>query len=326
MIPRKKTLNLLLKRIERIMQLKNILLFVFLLVMGCFLFSHISELADSLGYEKSHCVRIPVKFFPFSWKPLIKVEIEKKQYAMFIDTGSAHSFALQKKALEHIKDKNFVDTSISIDVLGREYSTSQFLVPEVRIGSNLRFNTVDVYEENIDFLTKIMHKDESKSLFRTIKKWLRLWWIDGRIGWPVFAETACLFNFHDGELFLAKDLNALREENVFFPEEFVKAPLELSECGIMIVMQTELGLKKFALDTGASYSVFREIGEQLKDSVILTMNVSGQNLGRWEFILFPLSSEHCKFDGILGVDFFKRHKICCDFERKILYIRKSIEI
>ena len=84
-----------------------------------------------------------------------------------------------------------------------------------------------------------------------------------------------------------------------------------------------MGERKFLLDTGTSHSIYREMNEQLHDSIVLTMDLSDQSLGRFEFIPFPLSLDHCEFDGILGVDFFKSHKICCDFEGKALYIRKA---
>ena len=305
------------------MQRKNILALVILLLAGCFLFPLMVFRKTSFEGKTNHCIRLPVRFFPFVDEPLIKIEIEQKQYTMSIDTGSAHPLDLHKRVLDQIQNKKFINTARYIDMLGRGYPVSQFLIPEINFHRHLRLNEIDVSEENVDFLIKTTHGGNPKSLFRRIKEQIEFRLIDGRIGWPIFKTATSLFDFHHGELFLAENLAILQEEGLFHSEEFIKIPLELCKWGFVFSAQTELGERKFLLDTGTSHSIYREMNEQLRDPIVLTMDVSGQRLGRFEFIPFPLSPDHCEFDGILGIDFFKSHKICCDFEGKALYIRKA---
>lgn len=302
--------------------IKTILILAIVLITGCYIFTF--DYFRSYPHPKtSHCVRIPVSFFPFPNNPLIQVTIEKKTYTCLIDTGSSHALDLHKKVLDQIREKEFIKIAQYSDLQGIGYPTPKFHVPTVGLHQNLKLNGMIAHQENIDFLTKGTNGGNPRSFSGKIKERLRMFLIDGRIGWPSFEQTTCLFDFQRNSLFLAKDTETLQNEKLFNPEEFIQVPLELSRCGPVLSIQTEWGIKKFLLDTGASYSAYKESAAQSMDQVRLTLNIAGHNYGIWHFWPYPITSDLLsELDGVLGIDFFKTHVICFDFQQGHIYIRK----
>lgn len=302
---------------------KSILLSLFFLVLGCFCLAFV--LFRDVHLKRSDdCIQIAVSFVPFSYKPLIKVGIQGINYKIMLDTGSSHALDLHTRVLEQIQGKEFIQTGQYYDMHGTGYPVSKFQIPEITLHHNLRFNRIIAYEENIDFLTKGTNAGRPRSILGKIKNQLGLFLIDGRLGWPSFEQVICLFDFHNGSLFLAKNMEALQKEDIFTPEDFIKAPLELSRCGPILSVQTELGTKKFLLDTGSSHSVYRESDLQSGDKISFTMMLDSHNIGNWDFWPYPITSDHIgEIDGVLGIDFFKTHVVCFDFQEKHIYIHKD---
>lgn len=241
-----------------------------------------------------------------------------------IDTGSSHVLDIHKRVLERVQGKEFIKISRYSDLQGTSYPVLQFRVPEVSLHQNLRLNGVIAHEENIDFLTKGTNGGRPRSFFGKIKKRLELFLIDGRIGWPSFEQMVCLFDFHKAVLYLAKDQETLKNKELFIPEHFIQAPLELSRCGPVLSIETQEGTKKFLLDTGASLSIYREPNSQPLDMARFMLNIKGHDFGYWDFFPYPITSDHIhELDGVLGIDFFKSHVICIDFLGGYIYIQKS---
>lgn len=299
---------------------KSILLSLIFLVLGCFYFSFF--LFRDVRFQKSDdCIRIAVSFIPFSYKPLIKLGIQGKNYRIMLDTGSSHPLDLHTRALEKIQDKEFMQIVPYYDLHGTKYPVSQFRIPEITLDCNLRLNQITAYEENIDFLTKGTNAGRPRSFFGKMKNQLGLFLIDGRLGWPSFEEIVSLFDFPHNSLFLAKNIQALEKEKIFSPEDFIQIPLELSRCGPVLSLQTNLGIKKFLLDTGSSHSVYRESDLQLGHKISFSMII-----GDWDFWPYPITSDLSEeIDGVLGIDFFKSHVICLDFQKKHIYIKAQRE-
>jgi hypothetical protein len=295
---------------------KGVLFLVFLLV-GCaalasFLFQPVCSGGD--------VVRIPVSFFPFPDSPFIKMSIEGKRYRLLLDTGSSHELDLHARVLGQLQEKEFLWTSQYIDLRGSRYPVSRFQIPSMTIHKNLGLHGVIVYEESIPFLTK-----DTKTFLGRIKKQIALRWIDGRLGWPVFEQTACLFDFPHDALILAKNMEALQGAGVFHPSHFIKIPLAFSRCGPVLSVQTEWGESKFLLDTGASHSAYRDLELQSSPGEVLTLWAQQQSLGKQRLYPYPISPDLAgEFDGVLGVDFFQSHVICFDSQEKYIYI-KNIE-
>lgn len=226
--------------------------------------------------------------------------------------------------IQKIENKKFKDKVRFFDVVGNKYPVARFGVDELRVGPGLSIYDFDVYEENVDFVTKDLPGDRPKSWYGKFQDWVDLVWIDGSIGWPIFTKGASLFDFPHSAVYLAKDLKILEEEGVFSPDCFIKVPIELTEFGFVLIAQTERGSHRFLLDTGASHSIYRDFEATSRTATLLTVNVDGHDLGEWEFIFFPFTTEFSECDGIIGIEFFQAHEMCFDVEGKSLYLRKVL--
>ncbi len=292
-------------------------------VLGCSCWFFISYQNDHPN-DQSDYVKIHVSFIPFSYKPLIKSNIQGKKCTLMIDTGSSHFLDLHKRVLEEIQDKEFVKITEYTDLQGNRYPVSQYRIAKVSLHQNLRLGGMDTHEENIDFLLKGTNAGRPRSFINKLKIYLGLFFIDGRIGWPSFQQIFSLFDFHNSLIFLAKDKKALQVAGIFVPEDFIRIPFELCKCGPVLSVQTDSGIKKFLLDTGASHSFYRELNLQSTEAIHLSMNIEGLLLDHWEFFPYPISLNLInEIDGVLGVDFFKTYAICFDCKGGYIYIRKS---
>lgn len=307
------------------MQNKRILFLLILFLsfgFSCFFFVLFQE---DHSKKTFHCVKIPVRFFPFINKPLINIEIEQRKYTLMLDTGSSHNLDLHKRVLAKIQNKTLVEVPKYFDVKGNGYLVRAFRSPPIKLHRHLEFSNAVACEENIDFLTKGTSIREKKSFLHKIKERLSLFYIDGRVGWSLFDNLTCLFDLPNSSFFVAQNIGVLSEEGIFNPSDFIKMPLELSRCGPVLSIQTNLGTRKFLLDTGSSHSLYRDYALQQQGSITLSIRVDQQDLGFWSFLFYPIASELSnEFDGVLGIDFSKTHKICLDFQEKTAYIQRVL--
>jgi hypothetical protein len=304
------------------MQSKKVLFLILFLGLGfsCLFFVLFQQ---DTSEKTSRCVKIPVSFFPFINKPLINIEIEKEKYTLMLDTGSSHNLDLHKRVLAKIQNKTPIEVPRYYDVKGNGYLVQAFRSPPIKLHHHLELSGAVACEENIDFLTKGTNVQNKKSLLGKFKERLCLFYIDGRVGWSLFDNLTCLFDLRNSSLFVAQNIGTLSEEGIFDPSDFIKMPLELSRCGPVLSIQTNIGTRKFLLDTGASHSLYRESAIPLQDAIVLSIAVDEQDLGFWSFLSYPIASELSnEFDGVLGIDFSKTHKICLDFQEKTAYIQR----
>src|SRR5579862_907719 len=106
---------------------------------------------------------IPVTFSE-SELPLVKVEIEGNTYSLLVDLGFNAQLTLQKSILEKIRKKPY-GTVQFIDVLGNDYESQKYLIPEIKIG-NITFAEVIVEEENDEYNKNVVIGKYSNFLFR----------------------------------------------------------------------------------------------------------------------------------------------------------------
>lgn len=260
-------------------------------------------------------VEIPVSFFPFRDRPFIPVNIENQTYRMLLDLGSSHPLDLSKKNIDQIKKKKKLEVSTYRGIKGKSYSVQHFLLHEIRLG-NLKIEGLSGFEENPHFL-KDAKTWSSAGWTDAFKDFLEYLWMDGRVGWSLFRQGTCLFDFAQHRIILAKDWQTLNQEISF--EGYTKIPFELHAFGILIQLETDSGRQNFLLDTGASRSILKDLQAPL---CLQNLKSGSQNFGPWKFVAFPYS-DFFACDGILGVDFFKENTICIDFATQTLFIKKN---
>lgn len=268
-------------------------------------------------------MRIPVSFFPFVDRPLIKVEIENKKYSLLVDLGSSHPIDLHKKSMEEIKNKKFLEVSKYVGMRGKTYPTQAFQLPQVRL-LNLVIEGLVGFEENLDFL-KDAKTWQSSSIWGQFKDQLDRLTVDGRMGWTIFNDGTVFFDFPHSALVIAKDLNTLIGKGGYPLDEFERVPFELQKWGLVLSVKTDMGNQKFLLDTGVTCSLIRAslFSEKLKAPYVSEqLKIGNVDLGSWKFRLTEYNDE-MECDGILGIDFFKRHEIYLDFHNQIAYIKRD---
>jgi hypothetical protein len=281
------------------------------------MFSQRKDLSEGASFT-----RIPVSFFPFSDRPTINIEIEGKTFSLLVDLGSARPVDLQTKYVRGIKNKKAIPDAQYISLDGTLKTTPGYKVAVVRLGDHLTLHDAPIFEEGDDFLKNVNH-------FPSIPIWdrcidlLHAMVIQGGLGWGLFREADCFFDFPNKVILLAKTKDVLIHEAGCKIDEFIQVPFHLEKYGVILNLLTDQGNKTFLLDTGSTMSVIRNTAIQSNDhSYYVTDQLMSENhdFGSWSFWCFDFS-KFIACDGILGVDFFKAHAIYLDFHDHIAYIK-----
>jgi hypothetical protein len=295
---------------------KAALLFLLLCVsFGCWHFFFRSK--EPL-LAKGHYARIPVVFVGNN--PLIEVEIEGKKYPLKLDLGAACQFAFFKEALEAITEKKFIEFLITTDIKGNQYKVGSYSVPLVKT-KNLKCKNAVILEESIDFVTKgamlwpLDGKQNSQIPFI------------GRIGRECFTSNNLVLDFPNSMLFVTSSLEELKVDHWPMRELF-ETSFELGCWGIVLSFETDIGVKKLVLDTGANTSILKSSSKPTAEREILTTTkfaTGGHDFGPFNLSLFEMGSS-IDADGLLGLDFIKKHAIYLDFKNSKAFIGPSSEI
>jgi hypothetical protein len=281
--------------------------------MTSYLFWLISLLSFSIVHPSETFSKIPIHSFPFlSGQRFAEIKISGKKFLGLIDTGSAFSM-IRKDILDKIVDKEYVSESEYISINGNKYLTPDFRLPEVAIG---HYSLQTIFkEEDENFWTK-GSMIGSYSFIQSYKTYLMYqFYREAVIGVDLFRKFACVFDFPHSSIFLAKHITDLIEDQ----NDYFIVPFVMGKAGVTIAFETDLGIKKFLLDSAATLSLIRVSSEEthLKSK----LSISDTNFGPWEFTIMNFSSELDDIEGILGIDFFQRNIIGFDFETKTAYIQ-----
>jgi hypothetical protein len=278
-------------------------------------------------------LRIPIEKFSSFGIPIIKVQIESVPYLVEVDLGMARPLRLNAKAIKKIKNKEKRPDVVTGDIVGNLYELRSFQIPEIRL-KNWAIKDIIISEEvpayavNTIFWT--VSEDEKKQILKedaTIKQ--------GTLGWRIFSQFACFFDFNHSEIFIGKNMASLLEAGCSVTG-FVRVPFSIDQGGIILSITTDLGVHPFLLDTGATYSLVKQdlvsqekiekINPDIESYTTYSLLFSDQDLGVWTFRLFKMSDLYHQFDGVLGADFFRKHAICLDFQNKIAYIQPTVKL
>ncbi len=272
-------------------------------------------------------VRIPIEFLPIGGESCIALEIDENRFLVQFDSGGT-GLSLTKQALERITNKIQDGTTVSHDFRGRGYTKLRYVVHSVQIG-NFTLRDYPVSEESYDLIaygTTISSSDELQ-ISKSRKDYLAK--ISGRIGSKILrGHNDWLIDFKNSALYAITDPESLKNNPQFSLEEFTELPIESIQPHIVISVETDLGIKKFALDTGASVSVIRlpPSDQHLKHQFLTSkkFNMNGTDFGATELLFVELTPE-LPFDGIIGRDFFHQHAVYLDFKNNRVLIGPETE-
>ena len=142
-------------------------------------------------------------------------------------------------------------------------------------------------------------------------------------------------DFRNAAMFGCSRISDRKKDN-YCLEKMVQVPFEVDHLqGYVLKVETDLGIKRFMLDTGATHNLikpsiledrprenwFAEIQRYHSSKFIL----GDKDFGSTPFVVLEISPAFGNLDGILGMEFFKEYVIYLDFEKKIAHIGKSSE-
>jgi hypothetical protein len=266
---------------------------------------------------RPHYAKIPVYYFPFRDSPMLDVKIEWKTYHLFFDSGTNECIELRARVLNELNKKQRDGVAQFTTLRGGFYETAQFLIPTMKI-INCKYFRVPVRQENLQH--KLTGSRIGKLNVPSVQKELQ--YVDGKIGMGML-ESMCLFlDLPNSFIYIAEDEAALYKEKSFSLKNFVKVPLLAGDRPILS-FDTEKGTRRFLLDTGATHSILRD-SEELYWKAIEHLSINGIDLGPQEFITLNIA-EDAEMDGILGIDFLRKHSVFLDMKNKKACVGPTVE-
>lgn len=280
-------------------------------------------LIPSLKNGLSICV--PTFLRPDSQTPLINVQIENKTYKMSLDFGMSYAWALERALIEKMHQIHTAGTTISMDYKGTKYSHQSFNIPFLKM-ENLILQNLYGMEENDDF------KKNTSNILKT--KTYKPEMSVGRIGLKAFSGWNFLFDFACNRFFLTKNsIDDFLKTNGRLLSNTVILPFEMKYNVIFLNLETEVGPKRFFFDTGSTFSALKK--SQFNENQIQEFKPGfwkytcknwgwkGLNFGEQKFFLFDCEFFCKEMDGVLGLDFIRKHVIFLDFENKKAHISEA---
>lgn len=258
-----------------------------------------------------HPCKLPLHFLSCSDAPMLEINIEDVPRRVMFDLGANVCLMLQKNVLDQIDRKEYLGSSRLLDINGNEYFQPNFRIAPVQIGP-MRIDNPVATEENPYFVlhgNTIRKGDGSRSKDRIEQ-------VDGKIGSELFyvSQSICGIDLSHSVLYVGKSLEEIR--NLLPKSEYWQQDFEVIEGFVCIDLQTNLGKKRFLLDTGSEMSVITK-GLVDDNEAELWLDL----FGKWYFYSVPFPDSLPPFDGILGVDFMKKHAFCLDFSSKTALIQ-----
>ncbi|MCC6127722.1 MAG: hypothetical protein IT584_00770 [Chlamydiae bacterium] len=263
---------------------------------------------------------IPLDFSVFPDKPLVNVTVGSKKASLLLDTGSCECLGLYTSIMNSISDKEFIRESPLLDLKGDSYPTKKFVIPSIHIESHT-YEKLLAYEVTPEWAANaglVCGSFKNQGPIR------------GNIGRPFLLKWTCLFDCPNRRLLLAPTIDSLAKHIDL--QRVTPVPFELHSQGILLSLSTDLGVKRFLLDTGSTGSMMKtslvkeelmeERGRPLKGYVTSTLSYGKTELGPWSFWLYEICPE-LVLDGILGIDFFCSYLVLIDFEHSVVYLGKS---
>lgn len=296
---------------------------VFLLVFFCLIFAGLfADWHFRLLFFKSPYASIPVQFTT-DHIPYTEIEIEGQKYFMEIDLGFDGEFSLQNHILEKIPKIPKSD-AFFFDFKGNDYVSPRYNIGEIKMGK-VRIGTPSVMQESNKFLENVQTGKSERQPSE----------IAGRMGNKFLLKLNLLLDFKKGLFFFIrpqKGLEPLRKKR-YKIENLLEVPLETSSCYAIFTIETDVGEKRFLLDTGSTLSRIKpffvtpedlkKMRENTNSRMYITSSkfvIGTHNFGEQDLYLIELADKWEGIDGILGMDFLMNHIVYLDLRARKAWI------
>lgn len=247
--------------------------------------------------------------------PTTKIKIEDKNYLVKIDLGTKLSLVLTKKNLLelHKEKKGEVEWK---NFRGISYVANSYILPKINLGK-LALCNVLAHESSFKCRKVTYLSGNPKEYPQTL-------------GRPLFEKYKLLLDCKNNRLFISNDLKKLKK-NGYDIKRFIKVPCKMGRTGLILEADTDLGKKSLTLDTGSTFSALRNspqiksTGNKLDLPLFSSQKfaIGGKDYKALDFLLLDITPELNELDGILGMDFIKKHVMYIDFPNRVVYIGKD---
>ncbi len=263
--------------------------------------------------------RLPISFSS-SKTPIIAVKIGNMDSNLKLDLGSKMELELDPNVLSQLQKHPKAPTTWK-DAKGNCYETPSYILPRVEIGS-FKYHQVSATEDSQEFHNNVLLWSGTQEQEEPVPH-------QGTIGRPLLKDKVLFLDFPSRAMVICSKLDQLVREKIS-PRNWHKIPLQISRFGIILSIETDLGPKRFVLDTGCTVSLIRtpqleelSLGEQrygMKTIVSSKFALDDEEFGPKRLYLFDITSEVSEIDGILGMDFLSEHRIVLDLPHQMAYI------
>jgi hypothetical protein len=271
-------------------------------------------------FVQSQFICIPVAFTP-SGMPMLKVMIEENVYFLQFDLGSKFPLSLRKDVLETINIKKNSGIAKWRDIKGNFYEEPSYSIPYVKI-ENLVLRDMIVRQESEAFRNNaILWEDKNNQ--QNVRKHV------GCVGRPILEKTNLLLDLKNAKIIACNHKRQLRKMG-FLLNDTVKVSFEEGTKGIIVNFDTDVGILRLGLDTGSTITLVR--ANRLQDEkcakdergfyffTTQRFSIGNKNFGTKHLFLYDITSDLKEIDGMLGMDFLKKHVIYIDYKDKCIYI------
>lgn len=278
-----------------------------------------------IWWTKKNWAEIPVVYNSDTAAPQVEVKIEGKKYLFLFDTGYFSFFNMKKRALQ-LHNKSFRRSMKMSDFLGKELAMDVYKLPKISI-SNFKGSNFEVIEEpdgpeGDGPMTYDFREDKEKRLEDSV----------GKIGSRLLSifENGVFLDFPNSVVYFNATFTELRKKG-YSLEKLIEAPIGFDPGeGITLWVETDWGKKRFVLDTGCTKSIIRKeslpedaVSKEWGPDVLAYYSsqflIEGKDFGEQSFLIFPFSPEFTEIDGVLGMDFFKKHVVHLDFANRVAH-------
>lgn len=259
--------------------------------------------------------------------PYLCMEYEGIKHRMLLDLGMNLPLGMHPDVLEKIQQKHLVEESLVNGQQGGKFPCKFYLLPTVKMGQYIVKN-VTVMEENLEFLRTCYYEETSSSDKEELHTFISTNF-SGRIGWPFFKFTNLMLDLGQRRcIYLLNNLDQIKKGHKYNLDNFTKSSFEFTEYGILVPILTDLGLKRFLLDTGAMTTLRCDLDPLKRDLETnkeaqyyssKTFQIGNFDFGKKDLRLAKMEGLPAA-DGILGFDFCLQ-PIYLDFQNQHIYIQ-----
>lgn len=280
--------------------------------------------------------RIPMSFLKEVTVPIINVQIENQEYPLMIDLGAKGHIYLKEDILKNLKKTPLMKQVTWYDVKGTMHASKEYLVPNIKIGRKI-YREVFIREEAPNWIAEgsvIQDPLGSVSAERQQKT-------EGIAGIDLFENGCCLFDFQGHVMYITENINNLQKEG-YYLRDMVEIPSEFKKQGIFVPIETDLGVKKFLIDTGSSHCFIHSpeverillrngIGvlcSKMRRYKTLKFVMGSLDLGQRDLYFYKLPRKTSppyveRIEAVLGMDFLQHILLAIDFVNSKVYMGAS---